>query len=179
MFTPLEVYKHSAFVARHPYPHAPCPKSTHPEAAFDVGAILRYSTNDAIHTLGSTLPAAFSPYQTYLHETSYIHMQAWSDALALVVSVFSVCSMRSSPRLLVLRHALPSQVVDEARRRLLERHGAAVEGYLPKGALKSKDELDYVRELSRTRTDVHGADVDAVGRYLSAPLPGDGDMNNQ
>lgn len=41
------------------------------------------------------------------------------------------------------------QVIEEARRRLLQQHGAAVEGYLPKGALKSKDELEYVRELSR------------------------------
>lgn len=43
------------------------------------------------------------------------------------------------------------QVVEEARRRLLKQHGAAVEGYLPKGALKSRDELEYVRDLSRRR----------------------------
>ncbi|CAN0411485.1 unnamed protein product, partial [Ectocarpus sp. 13 AM-2016] len=40
---------------------------------------------------------------------------------------------------------LSLQVVKEARRRLLEQHGAAVEGYLPKGALKSRDELELVR----------------------------------
>lgn len=64
-------------------------------------------------------------------------------------------------------------MVEEARRRLLEQHGAAVEGYLPKGALKSRDELDYVRDLSRRRADAGGAESDAVGRYLSAPLPRD------
>lgn len=65
------------------------------------------------------------------------------------------------------------QVVEEARRRLLEQHGAAVEGYLPKGALKSKDELEYVRDLSRRHANVNGPDGDAIGRYLSTPLPGD------
>lgn len=49
------------------------------------------------------------------------------------------------------------QVVAEARRRLLEQHGAGVEGYLPKGALKSKDELEYVRELSKRHTNGQGA----------------------
>lgn len=57
-------------------------------------------------------------------------------------------------------------MVEEARRRLLEQHGAAVEGYLPKGAFKSKDELEYVRDLSSKGTG------DAVGRYVAAPLPG-------
>lgn len=59
------------------------------------------------------------------------------------------------------------QVVEEARRRLLEQHGAAVEGYLPKGALKSRDELELVRDLSNKK-----ADGDALGRYLSSPFPG-------
>lgn len=63
------------------------------------------------------------------------------------------------------------KVVEEARRRLLEQHAAAVEGYLPKGALKSKDELEYVRDLSRRHTNANAAESDAVGRYLSAPLP--------
>lgn len=69
--------------------------------------------------------------------------------------------------------------MEEARRRLLEQHGAAVEGYLPKGALKSKDELEYVRDLSRrhananANTKANGPDGDAVGRYLSTPIPGD------
>lgn len=49
------------------------------------------------------------------------------------------------------------KVVAEARRRLLEQHGAGVEGYLPKGALKSKDELEYVRELSKRHTNGQGA----------------------
>lgn len=48
-------------------------------------------------------------------------------------------------------------MVAEARRRLLEQHGAGVEGYLPKGALKSKDELEYVRELSKRHTNGQGA----------------------
>lgn len=49
------------------------------------------------------------------------------------------------------------KVVDEARRRLLQQHGAAVEGFLPKGALKSKDELEYIRELSRRHSTSKGA----------------------
>lgn len=44
---------------------------------------------------------------------------------------------------------LPIKVIEEARRRLLEKHGAAIEGYLPKGAFKSKEELDFVRGLSK------------------------------
>lgn len=61
-------------------------------------------------------------------------------------------------------------MVEEARRRLLEQHGAAVEGYLPKGSLKSRDELELVRDLSsKNYTQTNG---DAVGRYLSSPLPG-------
>lgn len=60
------------------------------------------------------------------------------------------------------------QVVEEARRRLLEQHGAAVEGYLPKGSLKSRDELELVRDLSKKNTQTN----DAVGRYLSSPLLG-------
>lgn len=48
-------------------------------------------------------------------------------------------------------------MVEEARRRLLEQHAAAVEGYLPKGALKSKAELEYVRELSKRHTNGQGA----------------------
>lgn len=52
---------------------------------------------------------------------------------------------------------LVGQVIEEARRRLLKQHGAAVEGYLPKGALKSRDELEYVRDLSRrSQTDTNG-----------------------
>lgn len=63
------------------------------------------------------------------------------------------------------------QVVEEARRRLLEQHGAAVEGYLPKGSLKSRDELELVRDLSRKKNmETNGSD--AVDRYLSSPLPG-------
>lgn len=63
------------------------------------------------------------------------------------------------------------QVVEEARRRLLEQHGAAVEGYLPKGSLKSRDELELVRDLSSKKNmETNGSD--AVGRYLSSPLPG-------
>lgn len=63
---------------------------------------------------------------------------------------------------LLARHGafrlLVDQVIEEARRRLLKQHGAAVEGYLPKGALKSRDELEYVRGLSRRRqTDTNGA----------------------
>lgn len=64
-------------------------------------------------------------------------------------------------------------MVEEARRRLLKQHGAAVEGYLPKGALKSRDELEYVRDLSRRRqTDTNGAQTHAVGRSISAPFRG-------
>ncbi|CAM9526825.1 unnamed protein product [Laminaria digitata] len=56
------------------------------------------------------------------------------------------------------RELYRQRVVEEARRRLLKQHGAAVEGYLPKGALKSRDELEYVRDLSRRRqTDTNGA----------------------
>lgn len=62
-------------------------------------------------------------------------------------------------------------MVEEARRRLLEQHGAAVEGYLPKGSLKSKDELELVRDLSSKKNMEIGSD--AMGRYLSSPLPGD------
>lgn len=62
------------------------------------------------------------------------------------------------------------QVIEEARRRLLEQHGAAVEGYLPKGALKSRDELELVRDLSSKQ--YMGTSGDAMGRYLSSPLPG-------
>lgn len=70
-------------------------------------------------------------------------------------------------------------MVEEARRRLLAQHGAAVEGYLPKGALKSKDELEYVRDLSRRQqTGAVAANSDAVGRYLSAPLPGVNDNDS-
>ncbi|CAM9367681.1 unnamed protein product [Ectocarpus fasciculatus] len=65
------------------------------------------------------------------------------------------------------RELYRQRVVEEARRRLLEQHGAAVEGYLPKGALKSRDELELVRDLSNKR-----ADGDALGRYLSSPFPG-------
>lgn len=64
------------------------------------------------------------------------------------------------------------QVVEEARRRLLEQHGAAVEGYLPKGSLKSRDELELVRDLS-SKKHMETNRSDAVGRYLSSPLPGD------
>ncbi|CAN0212563.1 unnamed protein product, partial [Hapterophycus canaliculatus] len=46
------------------------------------------------------------------------------------------------------RELYRQRVVEEARRRLLEQHGAAVEGFLPKGALKSRDELDLIRDLS-------------------------------
>lgn len=64
------------------------------------------------------------------------------------------------------------QVVEEARRRLLEQHGAAVEGYLPKGSLKSRDELELVRDLSiKKNMEYNGGD--AVGQYLSSPLPVD------
>ncbi|CAM9627847.1 unnamed protein product [Ectocarpus sp. 6 AP-2014] len=65
------------------------------------------------------------------------------------------------------RELYRQRVVEEARRRLLEQHGAAVEGYLPKGALKSRDELELVRDLSNKK-----ADGDALGRYLSSPFPG-------
>ncbi|CAN0139233.1 unnamed protein product [Ectocarpus sp. 4 AP-2014] len=65
------------------------------------------------------------------------------------------------------RELYRQRVVKEARRRLLEQHGAAVEGYLPKGALKSRDELELVRDLSNKK-----ADGDALGRYLSSPFPG-------
>ncbi|CAN0391805.1 unnamed protein product [Ectocarpus sp. 12 AP-2014] len=65
------------------------------------------------------------------------------------------------------RELYRQRVVKEARRRLLEQHGAAVEGYLPKGALKSRDELELVRDLSNKR-DGGGA----LGRYLSSPFPG-------
>ncbi|CAM9106535.1 unnamed protein product [Ectocarpus sp. 8 AP-2014] len=65
------------------------------------------------------------------------------------------------------RELYRQRVVEEARRRLLEQHGAAVEGYLPKGALKSRDELEWVRDLSNKK-----ADGDALGRYLSSPFPG-------
>lgn len=44
------------------------------------------------------------------------------------------------------------KVVEEARKRLLEKHASALQGYLPKGALKSKDELKYVQELTKQRT---------------------------
>ena len=68
---------------------------------------------------------------------------------------------------------LADQVVEEARRRLLKQHGAAVEGYLPKGALKSRDELEYVRDLSRRRqTNTNGNQSDAGGRNMAASVPG-------
>lgn len=60
-------------------------------------------------------------------------------------------------------------MVEEARRRMLKEHGAAVEGFLPKGALKSRDELDLIRDLSNKKySETSG---DAVGRYLSSPFP--------
>lgn len=68
---------------------------------------------------------------------------------------------------------LVGQVVEEARRRLLKQHGAAVEGFLPKGALKSKEELDLIRDLSNKK--YNEASGDALGRYLSCPLPGNAD----
>jgi len=37
------------------------------------------------------------------------------------------------------------KVVQEARRRLLEEHAAALEGYLPKGVFKSEEDLEVVR----------------------------------
>lgn len=40
------------------------------------------------------------------------------------------------------------RVVEEARRRLLQQHATALEGYMPKGLLKTKSELEYVRSLA-------------------------------
>ncbi|CAM9721801.1 unnamed protein product [Scytosiphon promiscuus] len=68
------------------------------------------------------------------------------------------------------RELYRQRVVEEARRRLLEQHGAAVEGFLPKGALKSREELDLVRDLSNNK--YMKTSGNALGRYLSSPLPG-------
>ncbi|KAG5187034.1 tumor suppressor, Mitostatin-domain-containing protein [Tribonema minus] len=46
------------------------------------------------------------------------------------------------------REEYKKMVVAEARKRLLEQHAAALEGYLPKGAVKSAEELEYVRKLA-------------------------------
>lgn len=38
-----------------------------------------------------------------------------------------------------------ARVVEEARRKLLMEHAAALQGYLPKGVLQTKDDLELVR----------------------------------
>lgn len=44
-----------------------------------------------------------------------------------------------------LKEDYRARVVEEARRKLLMEHAAALQGYLPKGVLRSKEDLDLVR----------------------------------